>query len=102
MENFKARVWDKVCKCYPENYKIFFNGAVSIEDTWASNDSIIELYSGLPDSKGTDIYAGDVVYLAGYGLYECEFLFTLLYEASTEGDIGEIKGNIHLNPELLK
>ena len=55
-------------------------------------------YSGLPDSKETEIYAGDIIYIAGYGDYVAEFPFTELYDAGPEGDIGEIKGNIHTQP----
>jgi len=54
------------------------------------------LFSGLSDSKGVEIYEGDIVYLAGYGDYEAEFPFIELYEAGAENDIGEIKGNIYL------
>ena len=52
-------------------------------------------WSGLQDSKGVDIYEGDIVYLAGYGDYEVEFPFIELYEAGMENDIGEILGNIY-------
>jgi len=47
-------------------------------------------FSGLQDSKGVDIYEGDSVYLAGYGVYEVEFPFYDLYEAKMENDVGEI------------
>ena len=59
-------------------------------------------YTGLKDSRGVEIYESDVVYLAGFGNYVCEFLtFIDLYEAMAEGDIGEILGNVHENPELI-
>jgi len=59
-------------------------------DAW--DDFIFEQFSGLQDSKGVDIYENDIVYIAGFGDYIAEFPFTDLYEAISEGDIGEIKG----------
>jgi len=58
-------------------------------------------FTGLKDNQGTDIYADDVVFLAGYGNYTCEFPFMELYDAYPEGDIGAIRGNIHQHPELI-
>ena len=63
-------------------------------------DTIGQL-TGLNDCNGVDIYESDVVYIAGYGDYIVEFPFIDLYEAYPEGDIGEIKGNIYENQDLL-
>lgn len=60
----------------------------------------LDQFSGLEDINGVDIYSNDIVYLAGYGLHRVEFPFLELYRAASEGDIGEIKGNLYQNPEL--
>lgn len=64
--------------------------------------ALVEEFTGLLDATGKRIYENDIVYLAGYGNYHCEFPFIELYEHSAEGDIGDILGNVHCSPELLE
>ena len=62
----------------------------------------LEQFSTWTDSEDTDIYAGDIVYIAGTGNVEMKFPFHELYEAAMENNIGKIVGNIKENPELLE
>jgi len=70
--------------------------------TYGNVDAVFMQFTGLLDAKGNKVFEGDVIYLAGYGDYICEFPFIDLYEANFEGDIGEIKGNIYQHPHLIK
>lgn len=58
-------------------------------------------FTGLKDILGFNLYEKDVVYLAGYGDYICEFPFIELYEAAAENDIGKLLGNIYESPDLM-
>ena len=96
MKEKKFRLWDKKNKrIIYEDVSVCINldGEVSEHH----HDYRFELmqWSGLQDSKGVDIYEGDVVYLAGYGSHEVEFPFIQLYEAGMENDIGEVLYNIY-------
>jgi len=62
------------------------------EDYW---DKIVQ-YTGINDVNGSEIYEGDIVYLAGINpSYEVEWPFIELIEGSWENDIGRIVGNIY-------
>jgi hypothetical protein len=60
-DRFKCRFYDKTCKSYvnPKYIKFYDNGCISIEDTWATGDIIIEQCTGLRDKNDVLIFEGD-------------------------------------------
>jgi uncharacterized phage protein (TIGR01671 family) len=101
------------------------NFSIALHDTghrvqmWSSDGLVdefpatsIEQYTGLKDKNGTEIYEGDILYIAGLGncLVGSEdgfFGFTIESKGSIENighsleDIERIVGNIHENPDLI-
>ena len=93
-------------------------------DTWTNDELVIEQYIGLPDCKETDIYEGDIVLVCESMVGDmvipeayCEVVFADgMYVAVGPGEYDwypmdkntiaayemVVKGNIHLNKDLIK
>lgn len=126
MSRFKFRVWSKSTNSWKTNLLINNNGTLVWNDGWGitsigePKDFIIQQFIGISDSKGIDIYEGDIVkwchpmedigvveYFA-YNSFNPNITFFGL-EVKRLGacqfqsdDDYEVIGNIFKNPELLE
>ena len=101
MREFKFRAWELSAKFMINDFQIkdYFQSVLTGENEYSDDYKVMQ-FTDLTDINGVDLYGGDVVYLAGYGEYVCEFPFYDLYAGSAEKDIGALIGNIYQNPEL--
>lgn len=146
MREIKFRIWIKDEERYydesdEESYMIVPNGNVTYtsesyeedgvwftDTTSATNDVILEQYTGLKDKNGKEIYEGDIVDQFVCGVHqskgescgrstiwqvrwneeECCFELHYLYGSlfgdsmMSKGEEYVVIGNIHENPELLE
>lgn len=60
--------------------------------------------TGLTDKLGSDIWYGDVYYVAGYGILHVKNIGDIptLIDAIAEKDLGDCLGNVFENPEYLE
>ena len=69
MREIKFRAWDKDCNFWAkDHWKLYLNGGVSIESTWATNNVELCQFTGLLDKNGKEIYEGDIVKYGKFAL----------------------------------
>lgn len=137
MRKIKFRVWNKKRKSYSNDHKYDVGGDNDVVEYFASpadcflqslsdcqNDDniILEQFTGLTDSKGKEIYEGDICKYSfpSYSLHESqdciiyyEQNYCSMFISSIKGQFNcvitptlcndglEIIGNINENPELI-
>ena len=114
MREIKFRAWHRSAGIMSRVFDLFGYGNIHQEmDLNACN---VMQYTGLKDKngQGTEMCQGDIVFASGHGngvveknnwgewglKYQDDFI--PIHDLVMEGDLGEIKGNIHENPELLE
>ena len=98
----KFRAWNKSLKRMGDKFSL---PEITSKFRW----DILEVmqYTGLRDKSGVEIYEGDIV-ISKLFRNETPFSITLedcfwqIEEFCCNGDVYEVIGNIHENPELLE
>ncbi len=117
MREIKFRVWDGGLNAMSEPFNL--DNDLDCVVGWLGNCELMQ-FTGLKDSKGTEIYEGDIIKFkvdfpeqefdngivrwadGGYWTSQTEnYLEELLSEELNDLKGSEVIGNIHQNPELL-
>ena len=134
MRELKFRIWVNDEERYydetdEESYQIIPNGQVTYtseayeedgafytDTTNATDNVVVEQYTGLKDRYGEPIYEGDIIkyawtrcnYIVAYRKYDASFVLEnddreeiILFQYNRQNDY-EVIGTIHENPELLE
>jgi uncharacterized phage protein (TIGR01671 family) len=114
MRTIKFRMWSKEAKKFfydPENVYVCLKWRQTDKDLF--NDMVWQQFTGLKDSKGVEIYEGDIVKRLNTEyvyevVYDEENATYFLQNKDSEGPLSyyrkvvEVVGNIFENPELIK
>ena len=108
MREIKFRAWDKVCKHIlrqKDNWRVYLNGGVSINNVWSTTNLILMQFTGLKDKNGKEIYEGDICSHPDQKTKSIEFSpfggWLVGFYIGTNPCYLEVIGNIYENPELI-
>ena len=126
MRDIKFRAWSKVFNRFaPEHVEYHFDGENSHLhfdcfsgnfdiDVWDFSECELMQYTGIADSKSTELCQGDICFVDGLGNCEvdiCKFYGAVfkkdgceypVIDSIAENDSFEVIGNIYENPGLLE
>ncbi len=115
----RYRVFDKACNRMlgpDDNWRMYLNGGVSIDGTWATSDCVLLQFTGLLDKNGVEIYQDDLLAFEKMEWYgdvhrDSDYIFRITQEITgewvgagicTEWPIFcKVVGNIHQDKHLL-
>ena len=97
----KLRAWIPKEKCFIAHREVIERAHLQFNDSL--DVDVVNVLRYIKED-GTELYDGDIVYIAGYGLEVvgpfCELQMRIMTGDSS--DIEDLKGNIYENPELVE
>ena len=110
MRQIKFRAWNHVTKKYFTPSELRCENGEFVYTTACDGKFALEQFTGLKDKNGEEIYEGDLMTHPEFG--EDDVLLVQIIDGCTYAsgwdcvrtwlDQGEVIGNIHENPEMIK
>lgn len=114
----KFRAWIKALRFHSDVTELSMSGWCEVMDydyALASDDVVIEQFTGLLDCVSAEMYEGDICLVDGLGycvveidpwhgvqFNDCNGQHVPAIDCVSENDVYEVVGNIHENPDLIK
>jgi uncharacterized phage protein (TIGR01671 family) len=117
MKEIKFRAWDSDSGMYIAPHIIHLDGRIVAQTATRNGECEIELFTGIHDRNGREIFEGDIIkhpgflpevvkWAQGSARFIVERASSVTNSRMTDGLMAsrevEIIGNIHENPELLE